>query len=66
MKKSKEPRLILEDGVPKAVILDIEEYRELLARLEDHEDLERLDEIRSHPTRYRPLKDYLRDREPSV
>ncbi|MCI0560942.1 MAG: hypothetical protein MN733_20850, partial [Nitrososphaera sp.] len=34
------PQLVLgEDGEPSAVILDIEEYRELLERLEDAEDL---------------------------
>jgi PHD/YefM family antitoxin component YafN of YafNO toxin-antitoxin module len=61
--KSKEPRVIMEGGEPTAVILDIEEYRELLARLKDHEDLRRLEEIRREGTRYRPLEEYLRDRD---
>jgi PHD/YefM family antitoxin component YafN of YafNO toxin-antitoxin module len=33
--KEKEPRIILKDGRPEAVILDIEEYQEMLERLED-------------------------------
>ena len=60
--KSREPRVIVEGGEPTAVILDIEEYRELLARLEDHEDLRRLDEIRREGTRYRPLSEYRSER----
>ncbi|MCI0560947.1 MAG: type II toxin-antitoxin system Phd/YefM family antitoxin [Nitrososphaera sp.] len=37
------PQIVLgEDGEPSAVILDIEEYRELLERLEDAEDLRTL------------------------
>lgn len=33
------PGVIVRDGKPVAVILDIEEYREILERLEDAEDL---------------------------
>jgi prevent-host-death family protein len=38
-KKRKKPEIILRDGKPTAVILDIEEYREMLERLEDLEDI---------------------------
>jgi len=35
----KKPEIILRDGKPRAVILDIKEYQEMLERLEDAEDL---------------------------
>lgn len=37
--RRKPARLVLENGQPSAVILDIEEYREMLERLQDLEDL---------------------------
>ena len=36
--KRKRPSIVLQDGKPAAVILDIEEYQEMLERLEDFED----------------------------
>jgi PHD/YefM family antitoxin component YafN of YafNO toxin-antitoxin module len=51
--KKKVPEVILRDGKPAAVILDIDEYREMLERLEDMEDL-------------RTLQDFLKERHPSV
>jgi prevent-host-death family protein len=38
-KRRKDPEIVMRGGKPAAVILDIEEYRELLERLEDAEDL---------------------------
>ena len=50
--KRKRPEIVIRDGKPAAVILDIEEYRELLSRLEDMQDLKELEErrllIRTH------------------
>ena len=39
----KRPEIVLRDGKPSAVILDIDQYQELLERLEDAEDLEMLE-----------------------
>ena len=45
----KEPEIILRDGKPRAVIIDIDEYQEMLERLEDTEDLRVLEEMgRAH------------------
>ena len=37
--KRKAPEIVLREGKPAAVILDIDEYREMLERLEAVEDL---------------------------
>ena len=47
------------DGKPAAVILDIEEYRELLERLEDSADLRILKQMRTKPLKFRKLDDFL-------
>jgi len=44
-----------------AVILSIEEYRELLERVEDAEDLKTLRAMRKRPLRFRKLDDFLKD-----
>jgi hypothetical protein len=57
--KEKEPRIILKDGRPEAVILDIEVYQEMLERLEDIDDLEYLKELRKRPLNFKKLEDFL-------
>ena len=57
----KEPDVILRNGKPAAVILDIDEYQEMLERLEDAEDLKMLQEMRSRPLKFRKLEEFLRD-----
>jgi hypothetical protein len=47
-------------GKPAAVILDIEEYRSLLERLEDSEDLKMLKAMRKRPLKFRKLEDFLK------
>jgi PHD/YefM family antitoxin component YafN of YafNO toxin-antitoxin module len=47
--KRKSPEIVLRGGKPAAVILDIDEYRSMLERLEDAEDLKMLKEMRSKP-----------------
>lgn len=54
-------RIVLKDGKPSAVILDIDVYREMLERLEDLEDLKALGEIRKRPLL--SLDDFLAERE---
>jgi hypothetical protein len=48
------------------VIIDIEEYRELLERLEDLEDLKALEELRREPLQLRRLEDFLAEYSPSA
>jgi PHD/YefM family antitoxin component YafN of YafNO toxin-antitoxin module len=55
------PQIILRDGVPTAVIIDIEVYREMLERLEDVEDLKMLEEMKERPLKFRRLDDFLKE-----
>jgi PHD/YefM family antitoxin component YafN of YafNO toxin-antitoxin module len=64
--KKKYPEIVLKEGKPSAVILDIDEYREMLERLEDLEDLNMLKEMRKRPVKFRKLEDFLREHYPSV
>ena len=57
--KKKEPEIILREGKPAAVILDIDVYQELLERLEDAEDLKILAEMRQKPLKFKRLEDFL-------
>jgi len=62
--KRKEPEIILRNGRPAAVILDIENYREMLERLDDAEDLKALAEMRKRPLKFRRLEEFLREFSP--
>ena len=64
--KRKVPEIVLREGKPSAVILDIDEYREMLERLEDLEDLNMLKEIRKRPLKFRKLDAFLKEYQPSV
>jgi len=64
--KRKEPDIILRDGKPSAVILDIDDYQELLERLDDLEDLKMLEKIRAKPQQFKRLEDVLADIRPGV
>lgn len=64
--KRRKPDIVLRDGKPAAVILDIEAYQEMLERLEDVEDLRVLEEMRSKPLKFRRLEDFLREYPPGV
>jgi PHD/YefM family antitoxin component YafN of YafNO toxin-antitoxin module len=59
--KRKGPDLILRDGKPSAVILDIDDYQELLERLDDLEDLRMLEKMRAKPQQFKRLADVLTD-----
>lgn len=65
-RRHREPEVILKDGQPRAVLLDIEEYREMLERLEDLEDLRELERMRKRPLKFRRLGEFLEDYQPSV
>ena len=58
--------IILREGKPAAVILDIDEYHEMLERLEDTEDLKMLKEMRKKPLQFRSVDDFLKEYSPSV
>ena len=62
----KEPEIVLRDGKPVAVILDIDEYQEMLERLEDSEDLKILEEMRKRPLKFKKLENFLEEYNPSV
>lgn len=64
--KSKSPDIIFRDGKPAAVVLGIDEYQEILERLEDSEDLKTLQEMRKKPLKFRKLEDFLEECEPLV
>ena len=53
------PQLIVKDGKPNAVIIDIKDYERLLEQLEDREDLEDLAKIRSGKLSFRKFDDFL-------
>ncbi len=55
------PEIILREGKPAAVILDIDEYRGMLERLEDVEDLRMLKRMRKKPLKFRKLEDFLKE-----
>jgi len=50
---------VVQNGKPSAVILDIGEYRKLLERAEDAEDLRVLERMRRRPLKFRKLEDFL-------
>ena len=56
--KRREPEIILRDGKPSAVIIDIGQYQEMLERLEDIEDLMALEEMRKRPLAFKKLDDF--------
>jgi PHD/YefM family antitoxin component YafN of YafNO toxin-antitoxin module len=64
--KRKSPEIVLRDGRPMAVILDIDEYQEMLERLEDAEDLRVLEEMRQKPLEFKRVEDFLNEYTPSV
>ena len=64
--KRKTPEIVLREGKPSAVILDIDEYRQMLERLEDLEDLNMLKEMRKRPPKFRKLEDFLKEYHSSV
>ncbi len=57
--KRKPPDIVLRHGKPAAVILDIDEYQEMLERLEDVEDSRILEEMRKGPLEFRKVEEFL-------
>ena len=59
--KRRSPELVLRDGKPAAVIVDIDEYQDILERLEDMDDLKMLEEMRKKPLEFRRIEDFLKE-----
>ena len=57
-----EPEIVTRKGKPVSVIIPIKDYEELLARVEDIDDVAWLKRARRKPLHYRPLEDYLAER----
>jgi PHD/YefM family antitoxin component YafN of YafNO toxin-antitoxin module len=64
--RKKEPEIVIREGKPSAVILDIDEYQKMLERLEDMDDLRLLEKIREKPLKFRKLNDFLMERPQSA
>lgn len=64
--RKRAPEIILRNGKPAAVILDIEVYQKMLERLEDMEDLKMLAEMRKKPLKFKKLEDFLEEYQPGV
>jgi antitoxin (DNA-binding transcriptional repressor) of toxin-antitoxin stability system len=57
-----EPEIVTRKGKPVSVIIPIKDYEELLERVEDADDVAWLKRVRKTPLQYRPLEDYLAER----
>ena len=53
------PQLVMKNGKPNAVIIDIKDYKKMLERLEDKEDLDDLVKIRTGNPNFRKFNDFL-------
>lgn len=61
-----EPEIVVRDGKPVAVILKIDEYRELLEKIEDSEAMRALERMRREPLEFRRLDDFLAEHSKDV
>ena len=52
--------VVLKNGRPSAVILDIHTYRQLLERLDAVEDLAELRRLRKQKLHFRPFEEFLK------
>lgn len=59
-------RIVMENGEPSAVILAIDDYKALLERVEDAEDLKLLKQMRRRPLAFRKIEEFLAAYSPSV
>lgn len=57
-----EPEIVTRKGKAVSVIIPIKDYEELLERVEDAEDVAWLKRARRKPLHYRPLEEYLAQR----
>ena len=64
--KRKNPEVVYREGRPSDVILDIDEHRRMLERLEDKEDLDDLVKIRTSTPSFRKFDDFLAEQKNAV
>ncbi len=57
----RKPEIVLRDGKPVSVILDIDVYQEMLEQIEAIEDLEELAKMRREKLEFRSLDEFLED-----
>jgi len=60
------PQVIMKNGKPDAVIIDIKDYQRLLERLEDKEDLADLEKMRRGSLHFRKFDDFLAEHDNAV
>lgn len=53
------PQVVMKNGRPNAVIIDIKDYQKLLERLEDKEDIADLERMRKSSLHFRNFNDFL-------
>ena len=53
------PQVIMKNGKPNAVIIDIRDYKEMLERLEDKEYIEELNKMRKGRLEFKKFTDFL-------
>lgn len=66
MPKPRKVEIVLRNGKPSAVILDIEEYERLLEKAEDLYDLKMLAEMRKGALEFRTLEEFLQEYQAGV
>lgn len=64
--RRKPPQIVYDGDEPSAVILSIADYRELLERAEDAEDLKLLARMRARPLKFKNVRDFLAEHSPRV
>lgn len=65
LRKAK-PQVIMKNGKPNAVIIDIRDYQKMLERLEDKEDLADLARLRKGSLHFRKFDDFLAEHNNAV
>lgn len=55
----RKPQYVVEDGRPTAVIVDIQQYEEMLEKLDQAEDLAQLQQMRKRPLKFRSMSEFL-------
>jgi len=61
IRKIKEPQVIYKGNKPVSVIIDIDEYKEILERLDDIEDINYLEGLKNKSLKFRKLNDFLNE-----